>query len=268
MNPHDESIRQEVLSLLAGGELTVEGRVVDASNLTLYARVDDGSQSLACVYKPVSGERPLWDFPDGTLAGRERASFLVSQAGGWHLVPPTVLRDGPLGPGMCQQWVVTDTRTTWVDVCPADAPVPQGWLTVLHGQDELGRAVALVHRDDPRLRSLALLDAVINNADRKGGHLLSARDGRLLGVDHGVSLHAEPKLRTVLWGWRGEPLTAEDHNRLDSVVSWLDDGADELDSLLTELERARLRDRVEHLGATGRLPGPSGSWPAIPWPAM
>lgn len=260
------------LDLLSEGEITVEGRVVAASNLTLYARVDaPGVASMPCVYKPVSGERPLWDFPDGTLAARERAAFLVSQAGGFDLVPPTVLRDGPLGPGMCQQWVTTaendEPRGAWVDLLDGDAPVPPGWIPVLSGQDEAGRGVVLVHRDDAALRAMAVLDAALNNADRKGGHILRGPGGSLHGVDHGLCCHWQPKLRTVLWGWRGQPLTEAECARLADVARWIDDD-DELDSLLTGREVQALRSRVHRLAEDGRLPSPGGSWPAIPWPAF
>lgn len=259
------------LDLLTTGEITVEGRVVAASNLTLYARVDSsGGHTMPCVYKPISGERPLWDFPDGTLAARERAAYLVSEAGDWHLVPLTVLRDGPLGPGMCQQWVATDpdAGAVWVDLLDGDEAVRAGWLPVVRGQDEMGRSVTLVHRDDPSLRALALLDAVLNNADRKGGHLLRDLDGALLGVDHGLCCHREPKLRTVLWGWRGKMLTDAERHQLDGVARWLEGGDDELATLLTQSEVEAMRVRVADLTESGRLPGPSGSWPAIPWPAF
>jgi uncharacterized repeat protein (TIGR03843 family) len=265
----DATATTGVLALLQTGELTVEGRVVAASNLTLYARVDGPDQATtSCVYKPVSGERPLWDFPDGTLAARERAAYLVSQAGGWRLVPPTVLRDGPLGPGMCQQWVVTDESVRWVDLLLDEAGVPEGWRPVVRGQDERGRAVTLVHRDDDRLRSMTLLDAVLNNADRKGGHLLATADAGLVGVDHGLCLHSDPKLRTVLWGWAGEPLTATEQQRLGAVAAWLDDRPAELADLISIQERDELRARVDALGSSGHLPRPSRSWPAIPWPAF
>jgi uncharacterized repeat protein (TIGR03843 family) len=264
------------LELLDTGEITVEGRVVAASNLTLYARVDapDG-QTMPCVYKPVSGERPLWDFPDGTLAARERVAFLVSEAGGWHLVPPTVLREGPLGVGMCQQWVTRDDsnappgdRLDWVDLLDGDSAQPAGWLPVVRGQDETGRSVMLVHRDDAALRAMALLDAVLNNADRKAGHLLTGTGGALYGVDHGLCCHEEPKLRTVLWGWRGQSLTAAEQDRLERVGTWLAAPDAELEVLLTTAEVDAMRARVHDLQRSARLPGPSGSWPAIPWPAF
>ena len=259
------------LELLTTGEITVEGRVVAASNLTLYARVDaSGGHTMPCVYKPISGERPLWDFPDGTLAARERAAYLVSEAGGWRLVPLTILRDGPLGPGMCQQWVTSDSAgaAAWVDLIEADTEMQPGWLPVVRGQDETGRSVTLVHRDVPELRAMAILDAVLNNADRKGGHLLRDAHGALLGVDHGLCCHREPKLRTVLWGWRGDSLTEAERHQLASVARWLDDGDDELAALLTVAEVAAMRSRVTNLAESGRLPGPSGTWPAIPWPAF
>jgi uncharacterized repeat protein (TIGR03843 family) len=252
-------------SLLLDGELTVEGRVVSASNLTLYARVDGPAGSTACVYKPVSGERPLWDFPDGTLAGREVAAYQVARLAGLDLVPPTVLRDGPLGPGMCQVWVVTDDDRPLVDVRPVGAR-QDGWLSVVRGEDGSGRPVELVHRDDPALRAMALLDAVLNNADRKGGHVLRQPDGTVVGVDHGLCFHVEPKLRTVLWGWVDEPLLPHEQQMLHGLAETLPDAG--LEQWLSPLEAGATQRRVERVLARGRLPRPSRSWPSIPWPAF
>jgi uncharacterized repeat protein (TIGR03843 family) len=254
---------------LESGELIVEGRVVTASNLTLYARVDDtAGGSTACVYKPVSGERPLWDFPTGTLAARERAAYLVSEAGGWHLIPPTVVRDGPLGPGMCQRWVTDDDTNAWAAVIDGQDGVPDGWFAVVSGRDESGRVVHLVHRDDEQLRALAVLDVVLNNADRKGGHLLTGQGGRLWGVDHGLCGHSEPKLRTILWGWAGEPLPSAELGRLRRLQQWVQTQPDVLSPLLTEDERRALDSRVSALLAEGRFPQPLPGRPVIPWPAF
>jgi uncharacterized repeat protein (TIGR03843 family) len=255
----------EAETLLTEGELTVEGRVVDASNLTLYARVDGPHGSLSCVYKPVSGERPLWDFPEGTLAGREVAAYHVSRLGGFDLVPPTVLRDGPLGPGMCQQWVVCDESDPPVDVRPP-TQLESGWLPVVSAQDAAGRPVVLVHRDEPALRSMALLDAVINNADRKGGHVLRDLGSRVCGVDHGLCFHVEPKLRTVLWGWVDEPLGDGERARLQHLAEQI--GSAGLDRWITGAEVQAVARRLDDLLERGRLPRPSRTWPAIPWPAF
>ncbi len=218
------------------------------------------------MYKPIRGERPLWDFPDGTLAGREVGSYLVSQATGWALVPPTVLRDGPLGPGMCQLWIETADVTSLVDVVSLNA-VPDGWLAVMRGQDTIGREVVVVHADDQRLRRLSVLDVVLNNADRKGGHLLLDAAGALYGVDHGICLHAEPKLRTLLWGWAGEPLAAEAVEVLTALAADLDgDLGDELHEHLTRREVTAMASRVQWLLRAGRHPVPGRGRPAVPWP--
>ncbi len=256
---------EAVLELLATGRLSVQGRVVTASNATLVGRVESGTSALPCVYKPVAGERPLWDFPDGTLAGREVAAYHISRLGGFDLVPPTVLRDGPAGPGMCQQWVEPVADEPPVDVVPAGSLEP-GWLEVVRGEDPSGGEVVLAHRDEPALRAMALLDAVLNNADRKGGHVLRGEGGRVVGVDHGLCFHVEPKLRTVLWGWAGDRLTDAERTclgRLDAGLGELD-----LERWLTAAEVDATAERVERLLAADRLPRPGGAWPWLPWPAF
>src|SRR4051812_3111582 len=175
-----------------------------ASNATFLGDIE----GVQVVYKPVSGERPLWDFPDGTLAGRERAAYLLSEATGWNVVPETWLRDGPHGPGMVQRWQEPDPEQAAVTLV-ADGAVPAGYRHVFDGVDAQDRAVALVHEDSAPLRRMAVFDIVVNNADRKGGHVLEMADGHRYGVDHGVTFHTDHKLRTVLWGWLGEELTEE-----------------------------------------------------------
>lgn len=234
--------RDDVLELLRCGDLEVEGRLVDASNATLFCQVRTAALTATCVYKPVAGERPLWDFPDGTLAGREVAAYLVSEATGWDLVPPTVLRHGPFGEGMCQ---------LWVDV------------------DESVDLVALARSDHPDLRRMAVFDAVVNNADRKGGHLLPRSDGRVLGVDHGVCFSVDDKLRTLLWQFRGQRLPAEAQEVLTVLERDLEKGAPlhaALRPLISRAEVAATRRRIRRLLATGHYPEPSEDWPAIPWP--
>jgi len=286
---HRELTDDAVEAVLSNGNLTVVGRLATASNASFFGRVELDGVTLPCIYKPVAGERPLWDFLDGTLAGRERAARVVSEAGGWHLVPPTVLRDGRFGPGMCQRWVDVGSQFALVDVVDTAAEQP-GWIAVLEAEDARGREVLLVHADDERLRDMAVFDVVINNADRKGGHVLltpgaaSSADAtdaadtadaadrptrRLFGCDHGVSFHVDTKLRTVLWGWAGEPLRQGDIQLLTGLVDGLDNGIEaKLASWLTGAELAALRQRVGVLLDTGEMPLPDGSWPAIPWPAF
>ncbi|MTA25237.1 MAG: SCO1664 family protein, partial [Actinobacteria bacterium] len=148
--------------------MEVIGRLIDASNASLLCQYPDGKK---IIYKPIAGERPLWDFPDGNLASREVVAYYISELGGFHLVPKTVLRDGPFGLGAVQEWIEVDEE---VDV------------------------VNFVQSDGSILRNMALFDAIINNADRKFGHILVGPDGDVYGCDHGVSFHEEDKLRTVL----------------------------------------------------------------------
>jgi uncharacterized repeat protein (TIGR03843 family) len=230
----------DALRLLCDGDLEIEGRLVDASNATLYCGVTLDGVTAACVYKPIQGERPLWDFPDGTLAGRELSAYLVSVATGWGLVPPTVMRDGPFGPGMCQLWIDVDER---VDLA------------------------ALARSDHPDLRLMAVFDSVVNNADRKGGHLLPTPEGHVYGVDHGVCFSSEDKLRTLLWQWRGLPLPDEAVEVLSRLRADLEGPlGDGLHEHLTRREVRATARRVDRLLASGVHPEPSPDWPAIPWP--
>jgi uncharacterized repeat protein (TIGR03843 family) len=269
--PDTEDGEQAALDLLALGKLDIEGRLVDASNATLYCTIRTTGRpqkkaaqrtalqkpalqktapqkapatKIACVYKPIAGERPLWDFPAGTLAGREVAAYAVSRVAGWDVVPPTVMRDGPFGPGMCQLWIDHDPA---VDL------------------------IALSRRTDhPGLRDMAVFDAVVNNADRKIGHLLPVTDGHLYGCDHGVCFAEDYKLRTVLWQWRGKSLPRRSVEALRRLNAQLSDGslAAELSVLLTETEISATRIRVETLLKHRVHPYPPADWPAVPWPPI
>ncbi|KDN77945.1 phosphatidylinositol kinase [Streptomyces olindensis] len=265
-----ENTAENTVELLARGELTVRGRIREASNAALYCTVAYDGREAACVYKPVAGERPLWDFPDGTLAQREVAAYEVSEATGWGLVPPTVLRDGPYGEGMCQLWIEATPDAELLALVDGEEPEP-GWKAIGFAEVGEGRTALLVHADDERLRRLAVLDAVINNADRKGGHLLPTGEGRLYGIDHGVTFNVENKLRTLLWGWAGEPLPREAVDVLEGLREDLAAGgalSARLEPLITGAELDATRARVAALLASGRHPEPSGEWPAIPWPPV
>ena len=277
-NSHCEALRR--------GDLTVIGRIRSASNATFLCEANLDDLTVHCVYKPVAGEAPLWDFPDGTLAGRERAAYLISDALGWDVVPYTIIRDGPAGRGMLQLWVdqpgdtaevgseaadevgeYPESGPDLVDLLPAGR-IPPGFLPVLRAYDYRGDEVTLVHADNPRLRRMAVFDVLINNADRKGGHILSAVDGHVYGVDHGVSMHVDDKLRTVLWGWAGKPV---DDDTLEVVARLRDDvrGAlgDQLREHVTGREVDALRRRAVALLDNPVMPSPDRHRP-IPWPAF
>lgn len=221
-------------NLILTGEIVIEGRLIAASNATLLGRIAD---QITVIYKPIAGERPLWDFPDGDLASREVAAFQFSELAGFHLVPFTVMRDGPYGFGAVQEWI---------DV------------------DESADIVSLTESDHPELRKMALFDAIINNTDRKFGHILIAPDGQIFGCDHGVTFHEEDKLRTVLWQCTGLPLSAIEIDQLEKIksqlISW------NLNTWLTETEIRALQARIDRLLTEGRFPTPSTEWPAVPWP--
>lgn len=258
------------------GELTVIGRIRSASNATFLCEAHLGERQAHCVYKPIAGEAPLWDFPDGTLAGRELGAYLISEALGWNIVPYTIIRDGPAGRGMLQLWVdqpgdeVGDELQSGpdlIDLLPA-GHIPPGYLPVLQAYDYAGDAVTLVHADDIRLRRMAVFDVLINNADRKGGHILSGVDGQVYGVDHGVSLHVDDKLRTVLWGWAGKPV---DDDTLEAVTRLRDQLRGRLGEQLCEHITGRevdaLRARTVVLLDNPVMPTPDRRRP-IPWPAF
>ncbi|MDG4666515.1 SCO1664 family protein [Mycobacterium sp. 236(2023)] len=265
--------------VLQRGELTVIGRIRSASNATFLCEASIpgvSEQPTHCVYKPERGEAPLWDFPDGTLAGRELASYLVSAALGWNVVPYTIIRDGPAGPGMLQLWVdqpgdddpdAEGDGLDLIDLVPA-GKVPPGFLPVLQAYDYAGDEVTLVHADDDRLRRIAVFDVIINNADRKGGHVLHGVDGGVYGVDHGVTLHEEDKLRTVLWGWAGKPVDDETLRDVAELGTKLNaDLGAELCNHITPREIAALRSRVVALLRNPVMPTPDRRRP-IPWPAF
>ena len=260
----------EVEDLLALGEVELLGRIVGSSNGAVLVRVTRDERSRLAIHKPVALERPLWDYPDGTLAGRERAAYLVSEAGGFGIVPATVLHEGPWGPASSQEWI-GDPETPVelvVDVVAPDA-VPEHWREVLRGETPDGEEVVVAHSVEPQVRTAAVFDALINNSDRKGSHLILVGGG-LWGVDHGVSLGVEPKLRTVLWGWAGQPIDPADMARLERfrVALGTGDLRASLAGLLTDDEVAALGARADALLADGRHPLPTPGWPAIPWPAM
>lgn len=227
---------------LLSGELIVEGRLVDASNATLFGKVLTSDQSsFSVVYKPIAGERALWDFANGNLASREVASHVISEVGQFNCVPLTVMRDGPFGMGAVQQWIDLDPN---LDL------------------------IAIGQQSTPAIRNLALFDVVINNTDRKFGHILPISESEILGCDHGLTFHEEFKLRTVLWQYAGQELDKEEISKLESLKHRIsgDLGAS-LGELITKDEIESLLERIEMLISEG-FPYPSEQWPAVPWPPV
>lgn len=229
-------------SLLQGGELRVTGRLVDASNATLYATSVLNSTQMLCIYKPVAGERPLWDFSEGSLAHREYAAYLVSSEIGFDLVPLTVLRDGPYGFGMAQEWITIDES---IDLATFFAT------------------------DHPRLRLMAIFDAIINNTDRKIGHLLPINSETVFGCDHGITFHVDDKLRTVLWQWAEVSFTDAEIILLKRAYDLMSrELGQTLGQYLTQDEIQATLFRIKRLLKTAHFPLPNPNWPAVPWPAF
>ncbi|CAN5641890.1 SCO1664 family protein [soil metagenome] len=228
-------------TLLEIGELELVGRLLDASNATFLVNVrGPAAETRQAIYKPTRGERPLFDFPVGTLANRERAAYLLSEQTGWRIVPPTVLRDGPLGRGMVQLWIDEDPEADVIE---------------------------LLRAADTRLRRVALFDALANNADRKGGHLLLTAGGHVHGIDHGICFAAEPKLRTVLWNWRGRRLNGAELRVVEQVRAGIDGSlGGQLRELLSRREVEATARRADDLLRERVFPQPDPSRPAVPWP--
>ena len=228
--------------ILIRSELIVSGRLVDASNATLLCElIVDTTEPRKVVYKPIAGERPLWDFPEGTLANREVAAFKVSEFSGLKVVPATVMRDGPFGPGAVQEWIEID---------------------------ESADLIALAQSEVDELRRMAFFDCIINNTDRKFGHILITPQGEVFGCDHGVSFHEISKLRTVLWQFAGIELSDNENRVLDEFLDSRNQLSELLNPFLSSAEIEAMFIRVTNLKMAGHFPYPSPDWPAIPWPPV
>ena len=226
----------EIRNVIDIGELSVEGRFVDASNATLFAKCVLEEIEVSVIYKPIAGERPLWDFPDGNLAGREVSAYLFSEELGLHLVPYTILREGPFGPGMVQEWIEIDEELEIVEIAQSTHPA---------------------------IRAMALFDAIINNTDRKYGHILPKSNEEIFGCDHGVTFHEDPKLRTVLWQFTNEKFTQAERKIIENGIEV---SKALLTEHLTDREIEALIERSRQLLERGAFPEPSQDWPAVPWP--
>ena len=236
-------MKKSTAQIIEQGEIEVLGRLVDASNATLLANVKTSEATpIKVVYKPIAGERPLWDFPHGTLAQREVAAFKISLWGGFNCVPFTILREGPFGPGAVQEWI--------------ESP------------EELN-IIELTQSEDPRIRNLALFDVIVNNTDRKFGHILVNEFEQILGCDHGVTFHQDFKLRTVIWQFAAMELNEVEIRQLRNLQRDLTDKyQSEISELLHEDEVLALITRIEDLLNSKEFPLPSQEWPAVPWPPV
>jgi uncharacterized repeat protein (TIGR03843 family) len=233
------------LTHLSQGVIEVSGQFMWGSNYTFLCSITHQNQTAKAVYKPIRGERPLWDFPSETLAGREVAAYIVSEVGGWQMVPPTIYRqDAPAGPGSLQLFIEHDPEYHYFNFNPVDKA---------------------------RTRPVALFDAVANNTDRKGGHILVGPDGHLWLIDHGVCFHAQPKLRTVIWDFAGLPLTNEERAQLENVKTTLSPDSklrEDLNEYLSNREIQAIIDRIDNLLEAGVFPHPVDGRYSMPWPPV
>jgi len=226
-----------LIERLKSEELVISGRLIDASNATLFGNLKD-DDSFQIIYKPIAGERPLWDFPDGSLAARELAAYIFSEIFQFNIVPPTVLREGPYGFGMVQQWISDSQPENLIEIAQTES------------------------KD---LRKMMFFDSLINNADRKYGHILIGKDGEILGCDHGIAFHVDDKLRTVLWQFSGEKLIQAEIDLLEKIIDF---DFKEFKDLLTPEEISAIYLRAKRLLQDGRLPSPAKDRPSIPWPPV
>ena len=234
-----------VLNVLQSGEITIKGKFVWGSNYTFLAEVSQNGDNILSVYKPSRGERPLWDFPPSSLARREAAAYVVSQALGWELVPPTVYRKkAPIGPGSLQLYIDHDPEMHYFNLTQADI---QG------------------------LRPVVLFDLLVNNADRKGSHLIYDKNHHLWLIDHGICFHVEDKLRTVIWDFSGEAIPEDLVDGLRNFQQIIKPGTSiyqELKSLVSPKEIKALTARAEHLVSQPNFPLPDPDQRSIPWPPL
>lgn len=240
-----QSEEQAALEILENSELSFEGQFMWGSNYTLLCDLVYQGENYKAVYKPIRGERPLWDFPNDTLAGREVSAYLVSRAAGWDFVPPTILRqEAPAGPGSLQWFIDHDPDYHYFNFSAEDLA---------------------------RLTSVAVFDAVVNNTDRKGGHLLVDEDDKLWLIDHGVCFHAQPKLRTVIWNFAGQPIPPEELARLQSLQEQVCPGGElhqQLSIYLSSRELQAMLHRIMEMLESGVFPSPSNNRYSYPWPPV
>lgn len=231
--------------ILEKGEISITGEFLWGSNYTFAVEIGLGDQRIQGVYKPTRGERPLWDFPRATLAHREVAAYLVSEALGWSFVPPTTFRrDGPIGPGSLQVHIEHDPEYNYFSFSKADVQ---------------------------RLRPVVVFDYLINNADRKGSHLLIDPAGKLWLIDHGISFHQEQKLRTVIWDFAGETLPDQLCSDLVNFQQQLQEGSrfrEKLGQYLVAQEIEALRKRNQFLISSRTFPNPHPNRRPYPWPPV
>ena len=253
------------LDLLLSGEIEIEGLIPDSSNGALKVLISKSGKNMHAIIKPEVSIRPLWDFPEMDLNNREYATYLLDRALELNYVPETVMRNVKgIGKSLIQEWVDESDNDLIIVKSPED--IPQDYLKVLQGYDELNKLITLAHKDDRDLRNLCLFDLVINNADRKGGHLLVDSGNKMWAIDHGVSWHQEAKIRPVLWGLIGVDFNREDLNLLEKAKDVLQAWKEEEFVYLSEIEIEQANKRTEDLLKGNAFPQPGDQWPAVPWP--
>lgn len=251
--------------LLLTGDIEIQGLIPESSNGALKAVLRKDEEEISVIIKPTTLIRPLWDFPEKDLNNRELATFELSEQLKLNFVPVSIKRNIPkIGDCLIQEWI--DEVDNQLIIVRSEGEIPKHYKKVINGYDELNKLVSLAHDDDKELRKIAIFDLIINNADRKGGHILKDKNGKVWIIDHGVTWHQESKLRTILWGWIGEKFENDDLKLLEKAQIEISNWIENRSNLLSIEEMKEAINRIEVVLEEGRFPEPSKDWPAIPWP--
>lgn len=254
-----------MISSFKDGDISIIGMIPESTNGAIKITIDSASSQIQAILKPDVSIRELWDFPNQDLNDREYATYLLSQEINLNVVPETVIKEiEGVGRALIQEWVIETANDLVIVKSPDD--IPEDYLKIIQGYDQLNKLITVAHKDDQTLRKISLFDLIINNADRKGGHLITDDKNSIWAIDHGVTWHEENKIRTVLWGWIGQNFNSDEIEMLKSSLSVLKRWEVNDFEYLSKIEILSAKERVEKLLENEIFPSPTGDWPAVPWP--